>query len=271
MLSICCLTANAQSVMNIHQTDGRNIYVNTQRIDSVTFIKEGEYNQAMEMTRRLDLFESVDKPIVFRGRTVLGFGDSITYGVYSPGYHRTDTSSYLYMLATELGASLVNKSVSGATLTYEEDSEYGCILNSILSTTQAGDIVWLAAGTNDYQHQRPLGEFGDTGKTTFYGALKLACDHIRKQFPDATVVFMTPIPFKSNHAKYNLPIRLDLYREAICRMAATYGFSVVDGSSLGISEDVGGYGHFMMDDQDGIHPTLEGHRVMARTLKGKLQ
>lgn len=219
----------------------------------------------------IQLFESIDKPFNFNGKHLVAYGDSITWGVYSPGFGRTETSSYIAQFCLKTNAILNNRGWSGATLTYKEGSSLGCISQRIISESFAdADIIWVAAGTNDYQDQRPIGTFGDLDNTTMYGAMKVVCDYLSQTYPEKSVIFMTPIPFTKASSSFGKPISLDKYRKAIEEVACANGYSVINGTSLGIIESAGGYGNEMIDDTDGCHPTLEGHKLMARSLCGKL-
>lgn len=222
-------------------------------------------------TQSIQLFESIDKPFNFNGKHLVAYGDSITWGVYSPGLGRTETSSYIAQFCLKNNTILNNRGWSGATLTYKDGSSLGCISQRIMGESFAdADIIWVAAGTNDYYDQRPLGAFGDSDNTTMYGAMKVVCDYLSQTYPGKPVIFMTPIPFTKASSSYGKPISLDKYRKAIEEVACANGYSVINGASLGIIESAGGYGNAMIDDTDGCHPTLEGHKLMARSLCGKL-
>lgn len=64
--------------------------------------------------------------------------------------------------------------------------------------------------------------------------------------------------------------KLDEYRKAIFEVATQYEYNVVSGKSLGMPSAVGGWNDIMCDPSDGCHPTIEGHKLYARSLCGVL-
>lgn len=48
------------------------------------------------------------------------------------------------------------------------------------------------------------------------------------------------------------------------------GHSVVDGKTLGMPTGKDEWSNMMCDNTDGCHPTVEGYKLYARSLAGKL-
>ena len=209
------------------------------------------------------LFDSVQKPITFEGH-MLAYGDSITAGVTSPNLAVTE-NSYIKLLANHVGMTLGNRAISGTCIT-DSDTAPNSIYKRVTSWTYAADVIIVAGGTNDYTLGMPLGEFGSTDITTFYGALKGICEHFKANYAESTVVFITPIPQTVEQAAAILP--LDAYRSAIFEVATSYGYNVVDGSSLGMPEKADAWGTTMV--ADACHPTEAGHALYFRSLCSKL-
>lgn len=216
----------------------------------------------------LELRESVNKPFAFSGKKITAFGDSITQGTTSPGL--TQGTPYIKHFADHVGATLSNQAVSGQKIA--SDTQYS-IYTKITSYTDTTDFIVVAGGTNDYNTGVELGTYESTaGVSTFYGALKAICTYLQTNYPDTPVIFITPIPYTDiaieahNSAGYTL----NDYRKAIYEIATLYGFSVVSGAALGMPTEPGGWNNTMCDDADGCHPTAEGHKLMARSLAGKL-
>jgi len=60
------------------------------------------------------------------------------------------------------------------------------------------------------------------------------------------------------------------YRSAIYDVATKYSYNVIDGNSIGMPRMQGEWNNIMCADSDGCHPTVEGHKLMARNITGKL-
>lgn len=227
-----------------------------------------ELPQVESVCECVPLYESIEKPFDFKGKTILAFGDSITVGVTSPDLEVTE-NSYIKLFANKFGMTLTNLAESGSTLAFSEESTLRCITDKVCSrTTDNPDFVVIAGGTNDYNQGREVGVFGDTENTTVYGALYLICEHLKTHFANTTVIFITPVnvtkTFSASVASLNE------YRKAIFEVATSYGFDVVDGSSIGLPSNPGGWGNVMIGDKDGVHPTEKGHELYFKGLCNKL-
>jgi len=215
------------------------------------------------------LWDSIKRPIVFSGKTMVAFGDSITAGVSSPGLV-TITDSYIKLFADYAGiGTLDNRAVSGSTIVPRGGGND--IYNRIVGYNGNASVFWIAGGTNDWNTGQTLGQFGDTGTGTFYGALDSICQFLQTNYPNATVIFVTPIPYTRPASVWpNHNGELNSYRTAIYDVATYYGYNVVDGNNLGMPHELGGWNNTMVADTDGCHPTARGHALYARSLTGKL-
>ena len=214
--------------------------------------------------------DSLLKPFEFNGKTIVAFGDSITKGFSSPNNVVLTDDCYAELFATRAGATLVNNAVGGATITTSvsngADGVCPSIHTQVTSYNGTPDFIIIAGGTNDFRMNAPLGEFGSTNTTDFYGSLHAICDHIATNFINATVIFITPINRPDNYMGY--VATLDEYRNAVYEVACTYGHSVVDGSTLGLPSSGDGFGSVMF--KDNVHPTAQGHYQYFKGLCGKL-
>lgn len=216
--------------------------------------------------------DSINKPFEFYQKSIVSFGDSITYGVTSPNL-RVGTP-YIKHFADHVGATLNNKAVSGSCIADPEKSD--SIFTRIMEYNGTPDFIFVAGGTNDFNTSKELGTFDSLDNTTFYGALKEICEHLAEL--NATVFFITPIPYTEAYWERHENLRsgnllgyvLNDYRNAIYEIATLYNFNVVDGSTLGMPEEYGNWSNLMCDDSDGCHPSAEGHKLYARNLANKL-
>ena len=216
-----------------------------------------------------NLADSIRKPIVFNGKKLVAFGDSITAGVCSPNLRDAGENKYINVFCSLSGATLVTNYAVGGSCITDADNVNNSIYDNVLSYTGDADIIWIAGGTNDWNTGKAIGTFESTDSKTFYGALRNICEHLKKNTPNAVVIFVTPIPY-TNKNTYKSILPLDVYRSAIYEVATLYGFNVVDGKNLGMPYSSGNWNNKMCDDNDGCHPTIEGHKLYARNLLGKL-
>ena len=90
--------------------------------------------------------------------------------------------------------------------------------------------------------------------------------------PNMKVIFITLINKPTKPTATTKLYDLDDYKNAIFKVATTYSHSVVDGTSLGLSDKHGvnlnTFSYKMI--QDGIHSTVDSHKMYARGLYGKL-
>jgi lysophospholipase L1-like esterase len=212
------------------------------------------------------------KPIEFNNKKLAAFGDSITYGTCSPNFRYAGDNKYIQKFCSYVEATLSNFAVSGSKLT--NDSSTSICQKVIDNANSDFDIIWIAGGTNDFNAKYPVGVFGDTdAASSFYGALHTICEHLKTNCPNAVVIFVTPIPYTTDRYNKGLELnveKLDEYRKAIFEVATQYEYNVVSGKSLGMPSAVGGWNDIMCDPSDGCHPTIEGHKLYARSLCGVL-
>ena len=218
---------------------------------------------------------NLQRPYDFTDKRFICFGDSITAGVYSydGGMSETYNDSYIRLLANKLGVTFYfddehhpydNKAQGGTGFCYTP-SEYPSkkkITDVILEFTGTADVIYIAGGTNDFQTNQPVGSLGDNTIATVYGALYLICEYLKTNYPNAIVIFATPI----NMARTGFLHGMNEYRNAIFEMATKYGYNVVDCSKFAFpdydeSVDNPDFKELML--YDGVHPTLLGHKYMA--------
>jgi len=139
------------------------------------------------------------------------------------------------------------------------------------------DVVVVFGGTNDFGHgDAPLGTMSDRTPDTFYGACHYLYSGIMNRYPTATVVIMTPLhrlnednPRGDGHKTENLAV-LTEYIRIIKEVAAYYSLPLLDLYSLsGIQPKV--EVNRLRYCPDGLHPSDEGHKLLASRLKGFLE
>lgn len=129
------------------------------------------------------------------------------------------------------------------------------------------DLVIVFGGTNDFGiGNEPMGTATDQTADTFYGALNLLITGLKEKYPDALIVFMTPI-HRRNESEPNVftGAVFKEYIEAIKDRVKAHGVLLLDlykAKSLQPTEEY----YEKMIRQDGIHPNDEGHRLIAEEL-----
>lgn len=187
------------------------------------------------------------------------YGDSITLGATSGS--TTTENGYAKLLSAGLGVGYSNKSKSGYTLLN--------MITDIANDAENQKTYFIALGTNDFGSGINLGEYGDTYdpmNVSFYGGLNYICTAMKEKNPNSNVIFLTPIPrFDSVNNSHTL----DEYRRAIFEVATAFGYSVIDGSKLGMPTKNTAWGAAIMPD--GLHPSEAGHKMLSKAILGVLK
>ena len=137
------------------------------------------------------------------------------------------------------------------------------------------DIVVVFGGTNDFGHgDAEIGDFSSRSEYTFYGSVHLLCEKLINKYPDAEIVFMTPLHRENENAKTKengLPCEIPLsgYVSVIKEVVGYYGLSVLDlFNTSGMQPSVESIKREYMPD--GLHPSDKGARKIAERLCGFL-
>ena len=229
----------------------------------------------------------------FTGKTILQIGDSITYGVNT-------TKTYGAYLSEALGATVINKGVSGSG--YCSGGRMTTNKTLTEANVRAADLVTVMLGVNDWawavkegswngnpnyydksETYYQLGDFDSEDPSTFYGALHGWCREILRLkqlsgFENKEFVVITPLITSWNNSvgqrvwdqdKKN--IHGHTFREyctAILEVCAYYDIPVFDANMFsGIyyrgpeDTNVGETGG------DGVHVNANGHGLLAQALE----
>ena len=233
----------------------------------------------------------------------IAFGDSITHTGWGGSWPPYLTERYCYLVAQELGMTLTNKGVSGSMMLYNGAYDYSREINSVRVETEQRsfayellnpdeaisigngvdargpygvdltqyDLITLMFGGNDidkiYRHQyypnnyrfAEKGEVGDTNLDSFYGAYYRAVDYIvRNKRNDAILVICIEPKATGNYFNRNGELI-----ELIMYIAELFSVPVVNFYDLEETIEI-------KNDGYGVHPTANGHIVMANYFKFRL-
>lgn len=202
------------------------------------------------------------------------YGDSITYGAYTAEGDSCPASRaekrWIEHVAEHFSfASLTNYAQSGISVSPASPVLPDRAILKQYGRMEDADLVFIAAGTNDFGTDVPLGSEGDSCEDTFYGALELLCTGLREKYPSAGIIFITPIR-RYDEKSNKLGLSLDDYRRAIHRVAYIgHGFTVIDGDKVPIRLDDP---DFMKKHMlDGVHVDPETQKTYGELVISELE
>jgi lysophospholipase L1-like esterase len=121
----------------------------------------------------------------------------------------------------------------------------------ILEYTGDADIISVLLGVNDYSAKCALGDMNSRDNTTVYGSLHMVAQHLKSEYPDAFVFFMTP--FQCNNLVSGTYELIDVVN-AVKEVGAAYGIPVLDLYNNGKYEL-----EMAVAPNDGVHPSQQHH------------
>ena len=201
-------------------------------------------------------------------------GDSITEG---HGTSDMKTKNVAACLERISGATVRNYGVGGTRIAMQRDQEGLDFVTRSMSMDDDADVIIIFGGTNDFGHgMARLGTFGTMDPRTFYGALRTLCENMLNKYPEAEIVFLTPLHRCFENDVYS-PLdhfsregNLERYCEIIKEVANYYALPVLDlYNTSGIQPNVEIMKQRYMPD--GLHLNDEGAMKVAKRIYGFLQ
>jgi lysophospholipase L1-like esterase len=210
-------------------------------------------------------------------------GDSITYGTYSYGngsIAREPDISYAMQCSRLLDYDLTNYGVPNMGFTVNAtDQQFtdASIVDVLTNHTFAdAELITIALGTNDYGRNGALGTLADSSSVnSIYGRMKLIIETLTTKCPKARIIFMTPIPRETTgslETQYdkltpnNNGFTLNDVKDAIIALCTYYGIEYInltDNFALNFANK-------NTYQKDNLHPTVQGHMVMAKAVSARL-
>ena len=220
---------------------------------------------------------------VNKSTNIVWFGDSITAGTSTEGFSFAD-----YLCEDLKDVGIGNAAVGGRTLSYGYDWQTSAVQTSIVFDLDCFgvmpdvDYVFVSAGTNDFAHRssrRPCGtyRFADIGNVddrspnTLLGAFNTVVSEIREKFPNATLIYTTPITRCDYDVEGAKAVDSTVYTvhlkdfvdglKLACKAQGVTCFDAYLESGMDVSTDpLDGSGDYFSDE---THPTLKGQRKLA--------
>lgn len=207
----------------------------------------------------------------WKDKTMISAGDSITWQD-GRAYSGTSTVARGWQTVVKENlklASVKNIAVSGKPMSDGTTAGGGTVTTVLTETDFLEDLFVIAAGTNDFKLNVPMGELKNVGdvfdRNTFYGAYQTTLEYILSKRKDIRIVLFTPL--HRNQSNYNSTIFINAaghtlidYVEAIKAIGARYSVPVCDMySKSGINMLT-----LDVDTRDGLHPNDIGYEKMGR-------
>lgn len=202
-------------------------------------------------------------------------GDSITegMGVYDP------YNLWVNVLARdEIVSYIQNLGISGTTVAVPPTEGYDpwAYVNRYQEIDPDTDLIIVFGGTNDYGHDVPLGSIEDDIPETFHGALNILASGLAQDYPDAQILFLTPLQRDDDllgsptTTPYNYAgVTMEDYCGAIKAVCEKNGIEVLDLYNLeGIRLTDPTFDEFF---DDGLHPNDAGSAFLGRAVLQKVR
>ena len=199
-------------------------------------------------------------------------GDSITQAVNLDNLDNYQELAYPHILQETLDARKVyNLGIGGSSIgRYWADA----FVDRYQKIPEDSDIILVMGGTND-EFCASLVEFGNPAerkRRTFWGDLDELMDGLKTDYPNAEVIFMTPLPNSlQDYLKIQHPylIPQDKFADVIKELADEHGMEVINlyNSNILDGHDKDNVLHFM---PDGVHPNADGYEILGEHVAADL-
>ena len=170
---------------------------------------------------------------------------------------------YQEIISEKTGCTLFNWGGNG-TGYFKEFNGVSYIYNRINEIPEDADLITIFAGTNDNLN---VGNYGDTGFTSFYGAVDKTVSAIKEKFPLVPLGLITPLPRTVNDLTN---AKNKNYSDVIIEIGKKYSVPVFD-MYANCGFNVNNADFKLNCLTDGLHPNINGHTIMAQKLKPWLE
>ena len=194
-------------------------------------------------------------------------GDSITAGYTTiEGQATYVERPFPRTVQRKIGLDIQMKGYSSYPISSTGKSD--CLL-AVYNTISADvDYIIVFAGTNDLFYNVPIGTIADTTDISFYGAVNVLINGLATNYPNAQIVFMTPI-HRSWEGANNVGAKLEDYVNAMKDVCKLCGIPVIDlYSGSYFSWAVSKFHDYY---SDGLHPTQDGYDLLGNVVAKYLE
>lgn len=208
----------------------------------------------------------------FSDKKIACLGDSITEGSNLDKMENYKQYSYPSVLKNILNAEEVyNLGIGGSSYGRYWDQPFVERYREIPADT---DIILVMGGTNDgfAASEKELGSLAEKKPKTFYGDVDELMRGLRENYPEAKIIFATPLPnvlhdYLRKQRDYLLPQAT--FAKAVKELAAQYDIDVIDlyNSNLLDTHDAQVISTYM---PDGVHGNPAGYQVLAEHMASQI-
>lgn len=235
------------------------------RLEQSSYMETVEWNEADQAVIGQSTLDFSDKKIAC-------LGDSITQAANLENMEDYQQYSYPTKLAEVLGAKeVVNLGIGGSSLgRYWQDA----FVERYMEIPEDTDLILVMGGTNDgfCLHKENVGNFEERSPRTLIGDLDELMRGLKENYPDAEVVFLTPLPNVLHDILRRERPELMSQRvivDSMIALAKEYEFDVIDlyDSNLLDSHDAAVISNYM---PDGVHCNPDGYQILAEHIAADL-
>ena len=213
-----------------------------------------------------------ENTIDFSDKKIACLGDSITAAINLEGQENYLEMSYPYQLGKVLNAGeMVNLGIGGSSIGRYWDNAF---VDRYKEIPEDSDIIIVMGGTNDgfCASEKELGSLQEREKRTFAGDLDELLKGLKKDYPDAEIVLVTPLPnilhdMLRRDRKDLLP--QSSFVAIMKQLSEEYEIPVIDlyGSGILDSHDAAVIHSFI---PDGVHGNEMGYHYLAEHIAAEL-
>lgn len=229
------------------------------------------YENTMKINRQ-DRKIIADSEVDFSDCKITCLGDSITAASNLDTIENYQSMSYPFQLGEILGAEeVVNLGIGGSSIGRYWENAFVDRYQEIPEDT---DVILVMGGTNDgfCASEKELGSLEKREKDTFTGDLDELLFGLQKDYPDAQIVLITPLPnvlhdLLRKSRDYLLP--QSAFVRVMKQLGEEHGVPVVDlyNSNFLDTHDAAVI-HALMPD--GVHGNETGYRMLAQHIAAQL-
>ncbi|WP_139902972.1 SGNH/GDSL hydrolase family protein [Clostridium thermarum] len=211
-----------------------------------------------------------NKKVVKINKAVI-YGDSISTRNHGDG-------GYEALIKEKLNINeIYNHAIGSSGISKATPNSLVGLLDNEANIHKDADLIILWHGTNDWYWGAPLGDASSNDENTFYGAVRAVINKLRKLYPGANIVYLTPIfryeiPDKcavkeeGYISKNSINLTLIDYYEAIMELSVMLGFTTIDMRKLTNFHYYNAEKYF----EDYIHPNEVGYKRIADIIASKV-
>ena len=211
------------------------------------------------------------------GKKIAFLGDSVTEGAAASAPEK----NFVSLMRSVYGAQALNYGAGGTRIARQKSPSENPVYDEDFllradKTDKGAEIIAVFGGTNDYGHgDAPLGTAADDTPYTFYGAVNCLYEKLKKDFPRALKVVITPLrrrndadPFGEGKRKF-ATAPLAEYAAVERAAARAFGYPVLDFYALYDTDEK--LKETFRRSADGLHPDDYGHAVIAEKIAAFLK